>query len=41
MGTLIGTLENVTEYSRCNGSERLKIDSTEEVLFQLTLERGN
>ena len=32
MGTLISTLENVTDYSSLNGSERLKIDSTEEVL---------
>ena len=32
MSTLIGTLENVADYSSLNGSERLKIDSTEEVL---------
>ena len=28
MGTLICTLENVTEYSSLNGSERLKTDSS-------------
>ena len=32
MGTLICTLENVTDYSSFNSSERLKIDSTGEVL---------
>ena len=32
MGTLISTLENVTEYSSLNGSERLKFDHREEVL---------
>ena len=32
MGTLISTLENVTEYSSLNGSERLKFDHRDEVL---------
>ena len=42
MSTLIGTLENVADYSSLNGSERLKIDSIEGSLNpNVTLGRGS